>query len=91
MPAHTHLGIPPRHPRRPAVWAAAAFAVLAVSACSSSTSSAVPASAVSTKPVLTGSGSTFDAPFFSAAFPRYQQQHPGTVASFPPVIGPMPG
>jgi phosphate transport system substrate-binding protein len=82
MPDHTHLGIPPRHPRRPAVWAAAAFAVLAVSACSSSTSSAVPASAVSTKPVLTGSGSTFDAPFFSAAFPRYQQQHPGVTIDY---------
>ncbi len=82
MPAHTHLGIPPRHPRRPAVWAAAAFAVLAVSACSSSTSSAVPASAVSTKPVLTGSGSTFDAPFFSAAFPRYEQQHPGVTIDY---------
>jgi ABC-type phosphate transport system substrate-binding protein len=28
------------------------------------------------KPTLTGSGSTFDAPFFDLAFTKYQQQHP---------------
>lgn len=82
---HLHPGILHRRPRHLAVWAAAAaFAVLAVSACSSPASS-IPAStaaAASTgpgghKPTLTGSGSTFDAPFFSAAFPRYEQQHLG--------------
>ena len=30
----------------------------------------------------TGSGSTFDAPFFSAAFPSYQQQHPGVTIGY---------
>ena len=34
------------------------------------------------KPTLTGAGSTFDAPFFSAAFARYQQQHPGVTISY---------
>jgi phosphate transport system substrate-binding protein len=33
-------------------------------------------------PALTGSGSTFDAPFFSVAFARYQQQHPGVTISY---------
>jgi phosphate transport system substrate-binding protein len=31
---------------------------------------------------LTGSGSTFDAPFFSAAFPRYEQQHLGVTIGY---------
>jgi phosphate transport system substrate-binding protein len=89
MPAHhPHPGIPPRRSPRPVVWAAvAAFAILAVSACSSLASSAAPASEVSTipgghKPTLTGSGSTFDAPFFTAAFPRYEQQHPGVTIGY---------
>ena len=34
------------------------------------------------KPTLTGAGSTFDAPFFSAAFARYQQQHPGVTIGY---------
>jgi phosphate transport system substrate-binding protein len=33
-------------------------------------------------PTLTGSGSTFDAPFFGVAFVRYQQQHPGVAVSY---------
>jgi phosphate transport system substrate-binding protein len=75
-----------RHPTHPALWAAAAvIIVLAVGACTSTTTTSTSASAVAAastgpgghKPTLTGSGSTFDAPFFSAAFPSYQQQHPG--------------
>jgi phosphate transport system substrate-binding protein len=34
------------------------------------------------KPTLAGAGSTFDAPFFAAAFPRYQQQHPGVTIGY---------
>ena len=34
------------------------------------------------KPTLNGAGSTFDAPFFSAAFARYQQQHPGVTIGY---------
>jgi ABC-type phosphate transport system substrate-binding protein len=30
---------------------------------------------------LTGAGSTFDAPFFSAAFARYHQLHPAVSVS----------
>ena len=31
---------------------------------------------------LTGAGSTFDAPFFSLAFARYHQEHPGVAISY---------
>jgi phosphate transport system substrate-binding protein len=74
------------YPARSAIWAAAAIIVLAIAACSSTSTTAstgTSASAVASigpnghKPTLSGAGSTFDAPFFAAAFPRYQQQHPG--------------
>lgn len=90
---HARPGVPPRHPAHSAIWAAAAATtVLAVAACSSTstttstgTSSAV--AAVSTgpggqKPTLAGAGSTFDAPFFSAAFAKYQQLHPGVTIGY---------
>jgi phosphate transport system substrate-binding protein len=72
------------HPRgRLALQATAAtLTLLAVAACSStatSNTSAVAAASVGPgghAPTLTGSGSTFDAPFFSVAFAKYQQQHP---------------
>ena len=41
-------------------------------------------------PTLTGSGSTFDAPFFSVAFASYQQQHPGVTISYA-VVGSSAG
>jgi ABC-type phosphate transport system substrate-binding protein len=34
------------------------------------------------KPALTGSGSTFDAPFFAVAFAKYQQLHPSVTISY---------
>jgi len=76
-------------PARSAVWAAAAaIIVLAVGACSSATTSSTSASAVASigpaghKPTLSGAGSTFDAPFFAAAFAKYQQQHPGVTIGY---------
>ncbi len=85
-----HRGIPHRHPAHPAIWAAAAAIILlAAGACTSTTTntSAQAVAAASTgpggqKPALTGTGSTFDAPFFSAAFARYQQQHPGVTIGY---------
>jgi phosphate transport system substrate-binding protein len=73
-----------RHPHgHPALQAAAAaITLLAVAACSSAattSTSAVAAASVGPgghPPTLTGSGSTFDAPFFSVAFATYEQQHP---------------
>ena len=88
---HPHRGIPHRHPTHPAIWAAAAAVILlAAGACTSTTTTGTSASAVAAastgpggqKPTLTGAGSTFDAPFFSAAFAKYQQQHPGVTIGY---------
>jgi phosphate transport system substrate-binding protein len=88
---HPHRGIPHHHPTHPAIWAAtAAIILLAAGACTSTTTTSTPASAVAAasagpgaqKPTLTGAGSTFDAPFFSAAFAKYQQQHPGVTIGY---------
>ena len=74
-----------RHPAHPALWAAAAvIIVLAVGACTSTTTTSTSGAAVAAastgpgghKPTLTGSGSTFDAPFFSAAFPSTSSSTP---------------
>jgi phosphate transport system substrate-binding protein len=80
------------YPARSAIRsAAAAIIVLAIAACSSTSTTAstgTSASAVASigpnghKPTLSGGGSTFDAPFFAAAFPRYQQQHPGVTIGY---------
>ena len=89
-------GSRPRRPAGPAIAAAAALIVLAVAACTSTSTpgttgaSGASASAVAAAstgpgghpPTLTGSGSTFDAPFFSVAFAKYQQQHPGVTISY---------
>ena len=83
-------GPQPRHTTHPAIWAAAAIILLALAACTSTTSTGTPASAVVAasaglaghRPTLTGAGSTFDAPFFSVAFARYQQQHPGVTIGY---------
>ena len=88
---HPHRGIAHRHPAHPASWAAAAAIILlAAGACTSTTTTGTSASAVAAasagpggqKPTLTGAGSTFDAPFFSAAFAKYQQQHPGVTIGY---------
>ena len=89
MSGHHPSGGTPR--RRPAIQAAtAAIVLLAVAACSSTTTAGTSASAVDATsigpsgnpPTLTGAGSTFDAPFFSVAFARYQQQHRGVTIGY---------
>ncbi len=91
-----HPAEPGSRPRRttgPAIAAAAAIILLAVAACTSTSTpsttgasaSAVAAASVGPgghAPTLRGSGSTFDAPFFSVAFAKYQQQHPGVSISY---------
>jgi phosphate transport system substrate-binding protein len=83
----------PGHTTHAAITAAAAIILLALAACTSpaATSTAgAPASAAAAAsigpgghpPTLTGSGSTFDAPFFSVAFAGYHQQHPGVTISY---------
>jgi phosphate transport system substrate-binding protein len=86
---HPPPGMPRRHSAHPASWVAAAvLIILAAGAYTSTTSTNTPASAVAAAsagghaPTLTGVGSTFDAPFFTVAFTRYQQQHPGTTIGY---------
>ena len=88
---HLRPGLQPRHPARTVIAAGtAAIIVLAVGACTSSATTTPAASAVATAsvgpgghpPTLTGSGSTFDAPFFAVAFAHYQQLHPGVTISY---------
>jgi phosphate transport system substrate-binding protein len=73
-----HL-LPTRTRRR---YAAAILAALAatLAACTSPAPTATSAAAVTTR--LTGAGSTFDAPFFTAAFAAYQQAHPSIAVSY---------
>ena len=97
---HTQPGLQPRHTTHPTIWAtAAAIVLLAISACGSTattdnpTTSAVAAANPGPgghRPTLIGAGSTFDAPFFSVAFARYQQQHPGVTISYA-VVGSSAG
>ena len=91
---HARPGSQPRHvPHLAFAAAAAAIILLAIGACSSTTTTSTPgasASAVAAAstgsggqaPTLSGSGSTFDAPFFAVAFARYQQQHPGVTIGY---------
>src|SRR6266581_943618 len=73
MSAHTaRPGSRPRHPARPATWATAAAIALLAAACTSTSGPDTAASVVAAAsagghaPTLTGAGSTFDAPFYSA-------------------------
>jgi phosphate transport system substrate-binding protein len=88
---HARPSPQPRHAPHPAFAAAAtAIILLAVGACSSTATTSTPgtpAAAASAgpgghPPTLTGSGSTFDAPFFAVAFARYQQQHSGVTIGY---------
>jgi phosphate transport system substrate-binding protein len=76
---------------RPARLSAAAGLLVALAATLTACSTAAPgtpaapatASGLAAAAIpLTGAGSTFDAPFFDLAFPRYQQQHPGVAISY---------
>jgi len=98
---HARPGPSPRHTTHPAIWAiTAAIVLLAIAACSSTSTTTVSptTSAVAAandglgghRPTLVGAGSTFDAPFFSVAFARYQQQHPGVTIGYA-VVGSSAG
>jgi phosphate transport system substrate-binding protein len=82
-----HLLLRPhsRSPRRRVAMTAAA-AVLAAGAvalagCTSAATSP-PGTTAAAAVEITGAGSTFDAPFFAAAFAAYQQANPGTAVSY---------
>ena len=84
MSGHPKRPVPPS--RHPVIWAAAAaIGLAALAACTSTTTTtpATPAATFSARPgTLTGAGSTFDAPFFTAAFAAYQKQHPAATVSY---------
>jgi len=92
MPANDRRHVPSHHhaPTRTISAAAAAIITLALAACtaatagSTSTSSPAPPTASSGGPAatLSGSGSTFDAPFFDAAFARYHQENPAVAIGY---------
>jgi phosphate transport system substrate-binding protein len=92
MPGHNpQPGPPAEHAPHRAIWViAAAITVLVLAACTTTaTTTTTSATAVATASpisghalILTGAGSTFDAPFFNLAFARYHQEHPGVAISY---------
>ena len=91
MPANDRRHVPSHHhARNRTIGAGAAIITLALAACtattagSTSTSAPAPPTASSGGPAatLTGSGSTFDAPFFDAAFARYHQENPAVAIGY---------
>ncbi len=92
MSAHHHRpGPQPRRRAHPAIQATvAAIILLALAACGNATTTSAPASVLATGSpghsghtgTLTGSGSTFVAPFFAVAFAKYVQQHPGVTINY---------
>jgi phosphate transport system substrate-binding protein len=79
----------PRRRTHPAIWVtAAAVLLLALGACSTTatTSAAAPVTFSATpgghRLILTGAGSTFDEPFFAAAFAGYETGHPGVAIGY---------
>jgi len=93
MPANDGRHVPSHHHARTRTISAGAAAIitLALAACtattagSTSTSSPAPPTATSSggpAATLTGSGSTFDAPFFDLAFARYHQENPAVAIGY---------
>jgi phosphate transport system substrate-binding protein len=90
MSAHaTRIGQRPHHAPRTIIRAAgAAIILLGLGACSTATTAPTSAPEALSfgyaghKGTLTGSGSTFVAPFFDQAFAKYQQQHPTASISY---------
>jgi ABC-type phosphate transport system substrate-binding protein len=81
-----HLLLHPhsRSPRRLAVTAAVAVLAVGAVALAGCTSAApsTPGTTAAAAVEITGAGSTFDAPFFTAAFAAYQQAHLGVAVSY---------
>ena len=79
---HPHCRSPRRRVAAPAAAAALAAAVIALAGCTSAAPSTPGPETVAGAVEITGAGSTFDAPFFTAAFAAYQQAHLGVAVSY---------
>jgi phosphate transport system substrate-binding protein len=90
---HPRPGPQPCRTIHPVIWAiTASIILLALAACTSTTTTppAIPASQLATASggpgghalILSGAGSTFDEPFFAAAFARYETEHPGVAIGY---------
>ena len=78
---HPHSRSPRRRASVPV--AAVALAAVALAAAGCTSASSTPAASVAADAVsIAGAGSTFDAPFFTAAFAAYQQAHLGVAVSY---------
>ncbi len=84
-------GPQPHHTGHPAIRAAAAAIILlALGGCSSTTTTPATNTGATAIPsggpgILAGAGSTYVAPFFAAAFAKYDQQHPAVTVNYSPV------
>ena len=79
---HPHPRSPRRRTAAPIAAAALAAAAIALAGCTSAAPSTPGPSTVADAVEITGAGSTFDAPFFTAAFAAYQQAHLGVAVSY---------
>ena len=80
---HPHSRSPRRLVAVPVAAGLLAVAAIALAGCTSAApSTPQPSVAAASAVRITGAGSTFDAPFFTAAFAAYQQAHPGTAVSY---------
>ena len=80
---HPHSRSPRRLVVVPVAAALLAAAAIALAGCTSAApGTPEPSVAAASAVRITGAGSTFDAPFFTAAFAAYQQANPGTAVSY---------
>ena len=78
---HPHSRSPRRRVAVTAAVAMLAVGAIALAGCTSAATS-TPATTAAAAVEITGAGSTFDAPFFTAAFAAYQQAHLGVAVSY---------
>ena len=79
---HPHSRSPRRRAAVTAAVAVLAAGAVALAGCTSAAPSTPAATVAAAAVEITGAGSTFDAPFFTAAFAAYQQAHPGVAVSY---------
>ena len=79
---HQHSSSPRHRAVVPVATAVLAAAAVALTGCTSAAPTIPGPETVAGAVQITGAGSTFDAPFFTAAFAAYQQAHLGLAVSY---------